>query len=104
MDYIGTLHVCDACTGMFRIHIECQTTTLPLLHCPVCGTPTLRHVHSVIADALSGTQVRQYAMPLRTLMYSMWKAHLADTKRTKPKYSRYVDYAAALVASGGDDV
>lgn len=104
MDYVGTLFICDDCSLLLRIHIEVDTNTNPMVHCPVCGTPTLRHVRTVIEDSLTGNAVVTYAMPLRTLMYQMWKAHLKDTTRTKPIYPRYVDYCAALVASGGDDV
>ena len=104
MDYVGTHYICDECSQMYRIHIEVDTTTEPVAYCPTCGTRTLRHVRSVVADSLTGTHVSQYAMPLRTLMYQMWKAHLADTTRVKPVYARYVDYCAALVASKGDDV
>jgi DNA-directed RNA polymerase subunit RPC12/RpoP len=104
MDYTGTVYVCDECSQMYRIHIECETTTLPIAHCPVCGTPTLRHVRSVLDSSLTGTHLSTYALPLRTLMYQMWKAHLLDTTRTLPIYTRYVDYVAALVASGGDAI
>jgi hypothetical protein len=104
MDTTGTLYICDECSQMYRIHIECETTTELVRHCPVCGTTTLRVVRSVIDSTLTGTTVSQYGMPLRTLMYQMWKAHLSDTTRTKPTYPRYVDYVVALVAAHGDDV
>ncbi len=104
MDYQGKLYLCDECSQMIRIHIECETSTLPMVHCPVCGTPTLRHVRSTLSDVLTGTHLNEYGMPLRTLMYQMWKRHLQDETRVLPKYSRFVDYAAALVASKGDDV
>lgn len=104
MDTQGTLFICDDCSQMLRIHVEIETTTEPMRHCPVCGTPTLRVVRSVIGDTLTGTSISEYGMPLRTLMYQMWKAHLRDTQRTKPTYSRYVDYVVALVASKGEDV
>lgn len=104
MDYTGTLYLCDECSQLYRIHIECETSTLPLVHCPVCGTSTLRVIPSVLASTLTGTHLDAYALPLRTLMYQMWKAHLADTTRTKPKYSRFVDYATALAQAKGEDI
>jgi DNA-directed RNA polymerase subunit RPC12/RpoP len=104
MDYQGTLYICDECSLLVRIHVECETTTEPMAYCPVCGTRTLRHTGSVLASSLTGTHLDVYAMPLRTLMFQMWKAHLADTTRTKPTYSRFVDYAAAVVLSKGEDV
>jgi DNA-directed RNA polymerase subunit RPC12/RpoP len=104
VDTQGTLYICDDCSQMLRIHIEIETTTELLRYCPVCGTATLRVVRSVINDTLTGTSVSEYGMPLRTLMYQMWKAHLRDTTRTKPIYPRYVDYVVALRAARGDDV
>lgn len=104
MDSIGTLYICDTCSQLIRVQVECMTTVLPLTYCPVCGTPTLRVVKSVMDSSLTGVPLSTYATPLKALMYQMWKAHLADTARTLPLYHRFVDYAAALVLSKGEDI
>lgn len=103
-EYIGTLYVCDTCSVLMRLHVECMTTTLPSTYCPTCGTPTLRVVKNVVDSSLTGTSITHYAPLLRTLLYSMWKAHLTDEARTLPRYARFVDYAAAVVLAKGEPI
>lgn len=101
---MGTLYLCDACSQLHRIHIEVLTDCAPLKYCPACGAEALRPVKGVIDASLAGRTISPIPFRLRQLMYSTWREQFTPGVNAHPRFSTFVLFVKAMIASKGEPV
>jgi hypothetical protein len=91
-----SLWLCDACSQMITIRVECVAQLLRPTFCPWCGSEKLRSVKSTVDEQLKGACFAGIDPQLVGLLYSVWRTE-------HDGHMSFLSYVDAQIAGAGDE-